>query len=84
MLTKRRTGNTIFQALIVISIAIVMTACTGMKPFELRNNREEGPEKGLFTGSQGEFVIYRGGKRPEVDQQDENNDESQDQAGAVK
>jgi hypothetical protein len=31
-----------------------------MSPYEPRNNREEGPEKGLFSGSQGEFVIFRG------------------------
>jgi hypothetical protein len=31
----------------------------GIEPYEPRNNRQEGPEKGLFTGSEGEFVIFR-------------------------
>jgi hypothetical protein len=37
----------------------IMAGCSGMTPIDLRNNREEGPEKGLFSGSQGEFVIFR-------------------------
>lgn len=44
-------------ALVVLSL--VVSGCSGIKPYEPRNNREEGPEKGLFTGSEGEFVIYR-------------------------
>jgi hypothetical protein len=38
---------------------LIIAGCAGITPYEPRNNREEGPEKGLFTGSQGEFVIYR-------------------------
>ena len=40
-------------------VALLVTGCAGIKPYEPRNNREEGMEKGLFTGSEGEFVIYR-------------------------
>jgi len=72
----------IFYMVIVIAVTIVMTACTGMKPFEPRNNREEGPEKGLFSGSQGEFVIFRKGSSAEVDRQDEDNDRVGDQSGS--
>jgi hypothetical protein len=36
-----------------------ITGCTGFKPYEPRDNREEGLEKGIFTGSEGEFVIFR-------------------------
>lgn len=37
---------------------LVISGCSGITPDgNLRNNREEGPEKGLFTGSKGEFVI---------------------------
>ena len=38
---------------------VVIAGCAGIMPYEPRNNREEGPEKGLFTGSEGEFVIFR-------------------------
>ena len=38
---------------------LVVTGCSGIEPLELTNTREEGPESGLFSGSEGEFVIYR-------------------------
>jgi hypothetical protein len=38
---------------------LVIPGCAGIKPYEPRDHREEGPEKGLFTGSEGEFVILR-------------------------
>ena len=47
-------------------IVVVMTGCAGIEPYEPRNDREEGPEKGLFTGSQGEWVIV-GPKAEETD-----------------
>jgi hypothetical protein len=37
----------------------LITGCTGFKPYEPRDNREEGLKKGIFTGSEGEFVIFR-------------------------
>ena len=40
-------------------VALLVTGCAGIKPYEPRDHREEGPEKGLFTGSEGEFVIFR-------------------------
>jgi hypothetical protein len=43
----------------VLVVLLVVAGCAGIKPYEPRNNREEGPEKGLFTGSEGEFVIFR-------------------------
>ncbi len=50
--------------------SLIIAGCTGIEPYEPRNNREEGPEKGLFTGSQGEWVIV-GPKKPETDKEDE-------------
>ena len=38
---------------------LLVTGCAGIEPYEARDYREEGPEQGLFTGSQGEWVIYR-------------------------
>ena len=40
-------------------VAWLVAGCAGIKPYEPRDIREEGMEKGLFTGSEGEFVIYR-------------------------
>ena len=43
---------------------LVVAGCGGIRPYEPRNYREEGPEKGLFTGSEGEFVILRKAEEP--------------------
>ncbi len=45
--------------------ALLVTGCAGIKPYQPRDDREEGPEKGLFTGSEGEFVIFRKAVEPE-------------------
>ena len=37
----------------------LVTGCSGIKPYEPRDSRQEGPEKGIFTGSEGEFVIFK-------------------------
>lgn len=39
--------------------AVLVSACAGLEPFEPRNDRVEGPERGLFSGEAGEFVIFR-------------------------
>jgi len=48
-------------------LVLLVAGCAGIKPYEPRDNREEGMEKGLFTGSEGEFVIYRKADEPETD-----------------
>jgi len=57
-------------AAVLLLIVVVMAGCAGIKPYEPRNNREEGPEKGLFTGSEGEWVIFRKTDEPEKDSED--------------
>ena len=47
-------------------MALLVSACAGIEPYEPRDYREEGPEKGLFTGSEGEFVIFRKSYDPET------------------
>jgi hypothetical protein len=42
---------------VLLLIVVVMAGCAGIEPYEPRNNREEGTQKGLFSGSQGEWVI---------------------------
>ena len=52
-------------------IAMLLTACAGLKPFEPRNDRVEGPEQGLFSGEAGEFVIVIWRKDTELADQQE-------------
>ena len=47
-------------------VALLVTGCTGITPYEPSDTREEGLEKGLFTGSAGEFVIFRKTDEPET------------------
>ena len=47
-------------------VALLVAGCAGIKPYEPRDYRQEGPEKGLFTGSEGEFVIYKKADEPET------------------
>jgi len=60
--TLRRKALWIGPLLVVLLVA----GCAGIKPYEPRDHREEGPEKGLFTGSEGEFVIFRKADEPEA------------------
>jgi hypothetical protein len=50
-------------------VALLVIGCAGIEPYEPRNDREEGPERGLFTGSEGEFVIFRKADEPEADRE---------------
>jgi hypothetical protein len=47
-------------------VALLVAGCAGITPYEPRDNREEGMEKGLFTGSEGEFVIFRKADDPKT------------------
>jgi len=38
---------------------LLLVGCTGIQPYEPRDTREEGLQKGLVTGEEGEFVIFR-------------------------
>ena len=51
----------------LLMVALLVIGCAGIEPYEPRNNREEGLEKGLFTGSEGEFVIFRKSDEPKTE-----------------
>ena len=56
----------------LLMVALLVIGCAGIEPYEPRNNREEGLEKGLFTGSEGEWVIFRKTDKPEIDSEADN------------
>ena len=65
--------------IVPLLVALLVTGCAGIKPYEPRDNREEGMEKGLFTGSEGEFVIIRKAEEPETGgEADKRSDETAD------
>lgn len=49
------------RAVAVSLLILLLAGCSGITPYQPRNNREEGPEQGLFTGSKGAFEIGFGG-----------------------
>ena len=70
-------------------VALLVTGCAGIKPYDPRDHREEGPEKGLFTGSEGEFVIFRKADEPKTGSEaskrsDETADGEQQKTGSEK
>ena len=60
----------------LLLVALLVSGCADIKPYEPRDDREEGPEKGLFTGSQGEWVIL-GPKAPQKDKEEKNKGEQE-------
>jgi hypothetical protein len=62
----------VWWTVVLLLIVVVMAGCAGIQPYDPPNHREEGPEKGLFTGSQGEWVIL-GPKAPETDAEEKKN-----------
>jgi len=50
-----------------IIVAQLFTGCAGLEPYQPRDYREDGPERGIFTGSEGEFTIYQKVDEPETD-----------------
>jgi carbonic anhydrase len=50
----------------LLLVALLVAGCGGIKPYEPRDYREEGLERGLYTGSEGEFVIYRKAGEPQT------------------
>jgi hypothetical protein len=55
----------------LLLVALLVSGCADIKPCEPLDDREEGPGKGLFTGSQGEWVIL-GPKAPQKDKEEKN------------
>jgi hypothetical protein len=48
-----------YQWLAVIAACLLMAACSGIEPMAFPDNRENPTFPGVFTGKQGEWIIYR-------------------------
>ena len=62
---RKQSLKALLPSLIVVSLLVA--GCAGIESYEPRDSREEGPEQGLISGSDGEFVIYRKADEPETD-----------------
>jgi hypothetical protein len=63
----------VWLTVVLLFIVVVMAGCAGIQPYDPPNHREEGPAKGLFTGSQGEWVIL-GPKAHQTDAEEKKNE----------
>ena len=61
-----RLRGTIIRSLLLL----VLSGCAGIEPYTPINRREEGLGTGLFSGSEGGFVIYRKGAEPATESPD--------------
>lgn len=43
----------------VLMVLMVNVCCSELKPYEPYDHRKEGPQTGLFTGPEGEVIIFR-------------------------
>ena len=64
-ISTKQARNTCGLAALLAALVFI-TSCAGITSYEPRNNREEGPEQGLFSGSEGEFVIFRKTDKPKT------------------
>ena len=53
--------------MVCLLLLLILSGCSGMEPYAPVNHRVEGPESGLFSGAEGDFVIYQKTEKKGVD-----------------
>lgn len=65
---ESKSGGWVLWTAAVLLPCLLVTACSSITPYQPRNHREEGPERGVFSGSKGEFVIPMPGEPAKEDE----------------
>jgi len=50
----------------LLLVTFLAVGCAGIKPYKPHDYREDGLKRGLFSGSKGEFIIYKKVDEPET------------------
>lgn len=50
-----------WRTLLAAAVLAAISACSSVEPQPYYDHREEGPRRGMISGEQGGFVIYRNG-----------------------
>ncbi len=67
----------------LLAVALVIGACgTSPEPFEYKSDNEAKPGRGVFTGEDGAWTIYRQEMSPEESAPSAENSESEKEAAA--
>ena len=69
--TSGARGRSVVPLIGLPLVAMLVSGCTGMKPYEPRDYREDGMEKGLISGADGAFVIFRRAGTPASDSEED-------------
>ena len=56
---------TMFRNAVLWASLLLFAGCSGITPYDPPDYREEPPGRGLLSGADGEFVIYRKGAEVE-------------------
>jgi hypothetical protein len=67
---------TVFRIILLWVAVLLVAGCTGMTPYDPPGHGEAPPGRGLFSGTDGEFVIYQ---KPEEADPDANKSKGQKQ-----
>ena len=69
-LTRRR--------ILCLLLLLILSGCSGIEPYAPVNHREEGPERGLFSGPAGDFVIYQKGDEAATESKEKKKEKESD------
>ena len=59
-------------------LLLILSGCSGFEPYAPVNHREEGPESGLFSGPEGDFVIYQKGDETATESKERRSEKESD------
>jgi hypothetical protein len=64
-----KTNNRVLLWMSPCLMALLTAGCSGFEPYEPRDHREDGPQRGFLSGEDGQFVISigRSDHEPEID-----------------
>ena len=66
---------TVFRNAMLWAAALLVVGCSGITPYDPPDDRENPPGRGLFSGADGEFVIYQGNVDADTDNEADQNKE---------
>ena len=70
---------TAFRIVVLWAAVLPVAGCAGITPYDPPDYREVPPGRGLFTGAEGEFIIYSKTDEPETGKRPDEATEGEEQ-----